>query len=564
MHNIKDLRKNFENFKNLLKNRNVELDLDLILKLDEKNRDLIEKKEKLEKEKKEISKSKDKSLFAKSKELSVKIEDLSKKQGQTQDELDNILSSLPNLPLDDVPIGEGESSNKEIKKFGNLPQFDFKPKSHTELGNNLNMLDFDLATKTTGSRFVFVKDKLALLERALSNFMLDIHTKVNGYKEISPPLIASDNTMFGTGQLPKFENDQFEIKFDDNGSVFTNPIALTSNFTADENVRNVHDIPGYGLIIVYDSESWLTGRKVKLMAVDYEGNVLEGWSDGINVCDVDSNQDYLDSVTTDQGVFIIWNDGRGDGDDIYGQMIDINGNLLGNSIGEEIAVYDSYQQNPSIAYNDKLSHNEVLICWEDYVNNSYYDISCKAILTSTLYHSPNIQLANTVNSNQINPFVYTTLDGSYLITWQDSRNYAGTVAPNDDIYLQKLTSDGIAFEQNGISVCNADFSQNNPQIELYDESLNSYLIYWNDLRSSGKADLVNIYAQSITINDDSSCLSGDVSGDGVINVVDVISTVNHIIGNSMLEGEAFCSADLNDDGIINVTDIISLINIILS
>ena len=244
MHNIKDLRKNFENFKNLLKNRNVEIDLDLILKLDEKNRDLIEKKEKLEKEKKEISKSKDKSLFAKSKELSVKIEDLSKKQGQTQDELDNILSSLPNLPLDDVPIGEGESSNKEINKFGNLPKFDFKPKSHTELGNNLNMLDFDLATKTTGSRFVFVKDKLALLERALSNFMLDIHTKVNGYKEISPPLIASDNTMFGTGQLPKFENDQFEIKFDDNGRKFLIPTAevILTNMVKNQ-ILSVNDLP---------------------------------------------------------------------------------------------------------------------------------------------------------------------------------------------------------------------------------------------------------------------------------------------------------------------------------
>ena len=244
MHNIKDLRKNFENFKNLLKNRNVELDLDLILKLDEKNRNLIEKKEKLEKEKKEISKSKDKSLFAKSKELSVKIEDLSKKQGQTQDELDNIISSLPNLPLDDVPIGEGESSNKEINKFGNLPKFDFKPKSHTELGNNLNMLDFDLATKTTGSRFVFVKDKLALLERALSNFMLDIHTKVNGYKEISPPLIASDNTMFGTGQLPKFENDQFEIKFDDNGRKFLIPTAevILTNMVKNQ-ILSVNDLP---------------------------------------------------------------------------------------------------------------------------------------------------------------------------------------------------------------------------------------------------------------------------------------------------------------------------------
>ena len=87
--------------------------------------------------------------------------------------------------------------------------------SFFEIGEKLNMLDFDLATKTTGSRFVFVKDKLASLERALSNFMIDTHTKINGYTEISPPLLATDETMFGTGQLPKFENDQFEIKLDD-------------------------------------------------------------------------------------------------------------------------------------------------------------------------------------------------------------------------------------------------------------------------------------------------------------------------------------------------------------
>ncbi len=93
--------------------------------------------------------------------------------------------------------------------------FDFKPKSHYELGENLGMLDFDLATKTTGSRFVFVKNHLALLERALSNFMLDTHINKNGYQEISPPLIVTDSTMFGTGQLPKFEKDQFELKLDE-------------------------------------------------------------------------------------------------------------------------------------------------------------------------------------------------------------------------------------------------------------------------------------------------------------------------------------------------------------
>ena len=380
-------------------------------------------------------------------------------------------------------------------------------------------------------------------------------------------LVKSDNGTFlaYSEQVYFAAFNVFLQKFDDNGNVFSSPITLTSNFSADENVRKIHDIPGYGLVIVYDSESWLTGRKVKMMAVDYDGNVLDGWYDGINISDFNSNQDYLQSVTTNNGIFIIWNDGRGDGDDIYGQLIDINGNFSGESDGIAIAAYDSYQQNPSLAYNDKLSQNEVLICWEDYISNSYYDISCKSILTDTLYESPVIEIANTVNSNQISPFVYTALDGSYLITWQDSRNYAGTVAPNDDVYLQRLTSSGASFEQNGIPVCNADFSQNNPQIELYDENSNSYLIYWNDLRSSGKADLVNIYGQSITILDDSSCVAGgDVNADGVVNVVDVISSVNHIIGNTVLEGDSFCSSDLNSDGIINVTDIISLINIILS
>jgi len=171
--------------------------------------------ENLEKEKKDISKSKDESLFKKSKEISTELEKISEQQKKTKTELDNILSSIPNIPHQDVPIGKDENDNVEVLKAGKVPEFDFKPKSHYEIGENLGMLDFDLATKTTGSRFVFVKKELALLERALSNFMLDTHIVKNNYQEISPPLIASDNTMYGTGQLPKFENDQFEIKFDD-------------------------------------------------------------------------------------------------------------------------------------------------------------------------------------------------------------------------------------------------------------------------------------------------------------------------------------------------------------
>ena len=215
MHSLKEIRKNFSEFAKSLEKRSVNVDFANLEKLDELNRELIQKKESLENEKKEISKSKDESLFKKSKEISIELEKISENQKKTKIKLDEILSNIPNIPNFDVPDGKDENDNVEVLKSGKITEFDFEPKSHYELGENLRMLDFDLATKTTGSRFVFVKDKLALLERALSNFMLDTHVTQNKYQEISPPLIASDNTMFGTGQLPKFENDQFEIKFDE-------------------------------------------------------------------------------------------------------------------------------------------------------------------------------------------------------------------------------------------------------------------------------------------------------------------------------------------------------------
>jgi len=215
MHNIKEIRKDFSKFQKSLEKRNLEVDFEKIQKLDEQNRNLIQKKEILEKEKKDISKSKDESLFKKSKEISKELEKIVEDQKQIKFDLDSILSSIPNIPHEDVPNGKDENDNKEILKSGEIPNLEFKPKTHYELGEKLNMLDFDLATKTTGSRFVFVKDKLALLERAISNFMLDTHIHQNGYQEISPPLMASESTMYGTGQLPKFENDQFEIKFDE-------------------------------------------------------------------------------------------------------------------------------------------------------------------------------------------------------------------------------------------------------------------------------------------------------------------------------------------------------------
>ena len=241
MHNLKEIRKDFKAFKLAIEKRTIKIDLDEIQNLDVENRDLILKKETLEKEKKEISKSKDKSLFEKSKKISSEIDEITKKQKLVKENLDNILSNLPNVPHPDVPIGKDENDNIEIGKFGKIPNFEFEPKSHYEIGENLKMLDFDLATKTTGARFVFVKNKLALLERALSNFMLDTHILKNGYLEISPPLLASDNTMYGTGQLPKFENDQFEVKLEKGSDrKFLIPTAevILTNIVKDKIVEN--------------------------------------------------------------------------------------------------------------------------------------------------------------------------------------------------------------------------------------------------------------------------------------------------------------------------------------
>ncbi len=245
MHNIKDIRNNIESFKKSLKNRNVDIDFAEIEELDKKNRKYIQEKESLEQQKKEISKKKDTSLFEKSKEITKKISEISNDQTIIKDKLNNLLSSVPNIPKEDVPIGIDENSNQVIVEKGLIKKFSFTPKSHYELGENLKMLDFDLASKTTGSRFVFVKNDLALLERALSNFMLDVHTKNNGYSEISPPLMVSETSMFGTGQLPKFENDQFEVKLDkDSSRKFLIPTAevILTNIVR-EKILNNNELP---------------------------------------------------------------------------------------------------------------------------------------------------------------------------------------------------------------------------------------------------------------------------------------------------------------------------------
>ena len=212
MHSIKEIRKDLDFFKKKISERNSLINFDDLIIFDKENRELIQQKEKKEQEKKLLSKLKDSANFEKSKKLSNKIDEIVKKQNILQDKIFTILSNIPNIALDEVPIGIDAKSNKLIKQIGSIKKFNFPIKSHIEIGEKNSQIDFKTSSKLSGSRFVILNTHFALLERALINFMLDIHTSRFSYKEISPPLLVNENIMFGTGQLPKFEEDQFEIK----------------------------------------------------------------------------------------------------------------------------------------------------------------------------------------------------------------------------------------------------------------------------------------------------------------------------------------------------------------
>src|SRR6202521_2881828 len=156
-------------------------------------------------------------LIAETKELREQIQDREKVAADLETRLQQILAGLPNLPNENVPVGKTAEDNVEIRRWGSPPKFDFAPKPHWELGEQLGVLDLERAAKLSGARFAVYWDQGARLERALANFMLDIHTREHGYREVLPPVMVNSRSLFGTGQLPKFADDLFRC---DDGETF--------------------------------------------------------------------------------------------------------------------------------------------------------------------------------------------------------------------------------------------------------------------------------------------------------------------------------------------------------
>ena len=222
MLNIKDIRSNTDFIIKSLEKRNVDNSkkiIDSIIELDKDYRDSLEKKEKLLNQRNLVSKDlgrnkndkkKFKELSEKSNNLKEDISTLDNITIEKKKSLNDILLSLPNIPHEDVPVGKNEKQNIEIRRFGTCKTNEtILP--HDEIGQKIGKLDFDTAIKISGARFVILKENLARLERALTNFMIDIHTIENGYTEYSVPVIVNEESMYGTGQLPKFRDEQFQL-----------------------------------------------------------------------------------------------------------------------------------------------------------------------------------------------------------------------------------------------------------------------------------------------------------------------------------------------------------------
>jgi len=215
------LRENPEESTRRLQFRNPELDLKTFFELDEKRRLMLQEEEKLKQERNQVSQEIAKAKreggsaeekIARMQKVASRIKELEEERKKIEKDWQKFLESLPNLPAPEVPQGKDEEENKEVKRWGDPAQLSFEPLPHWEIGEKLDILDIKRGTKVSGSRFYFMKNEGALLERALINFFLDYHTRKNGYREIVPPFLVSPDSAFGTGQLPKMEEDMFRCE----------------------------------------------------------------------------------------------------------------------------------------------------------------------------------------------------------------------------------------------------------------------------------------------------------------------------------------------------------------
>lgn len=285
MLDIKRVRDNFAEVKKILLTRNEDLgNIDEFEELDAKRRELIAKTEVLKAERNKVSeqisvmkrnKENADEVIARMREVGDEIKQLDNELREVEEKFDYMMMRLPNIPHESVPVGETEDDNVEVLKWGELPNFDFEAKPHWDLATDLQIVDFERAGKVTGSRFVFYRGLGARLERALMSFMMDLHAEEHGYEEMLPPVIVNRDSLTGTGQLPKFEEDVFKLVDTDYFMIPTAEVPVT-NFYRDEIIDSEILPKGFAAYSsCFRSEAGSAGRDTRGLIRQHQFNKVE-------------------------------------------------------------------------------------------------------------------------------------------------------------------------------------------------------------------------------------------------------------------------------------------------
>jgi len=246
------IRENPDVVKRAVADKGEKCDVDEILRLDERRRGFLSEVESLRAERNEVSKKIGRlkkrgedagGMIAEMREVGRRIKEMDAELAEVEEKLDSALAWVPNIPADDVPVGPDESANREVRRWGEVPEFDFEPRDHVEIGEIIGAVDFARAAKMAGSGFALFTGVGARLRRALVSFMIDLHTREHGYREVAPPYLSNRECMAGTGQLPKLEADMYATREDDLFLIPTAEVPVT-NFFRDEELSAL-DLPVY-------------------------------------------------------------------------------------------------------------------------------------------------------------------------------------------------------------------------------------------------------------------------------------------------------------------------------
>ena len=304
MLDIKVIRTETERVKQALARRKEVVDIDALLALDNERREAlfeVEKKKNaqneeskkipvLKKEGKDVS-----ALFEDMKKLSAEIKEYDEKIRNLDEQINKVMLTIPNIPADDVPDGETDEDNVEVRKFMEPTKFDFEPKAHWDIGADLDILDAPTAGKVTGTRFTFYKDKGARLERSIINFYLNTHTEQNGYMEVFPPYMVHRRSMIGTGQLPKFEEDAFKVMNTDYFLIPTAEVPVTNMYRDQILDGNKLPIKHVAYSACFRAEAGSAGKDTRGLIRQHQFNKVEL----VKFAKPENSYDELEKLTRD-------------------------------------------------------------------------------------------------------------------------------------------------------------------------------------------------------------------------------------------------------------------------